>query len=72
MERLTLPVEIQAKTNLDRNGFMADTEVPTRIKNPELVIERRCQIIDSTMSFAGNIYNENNTKNARKTCPNAL
>ena len=42
---------------------IADTEVPTQIKNPELVLERRRQIIDSTVKlFIEHGYHKTTTR----------
>ena len=42
---------------------IADTEVPTQIKNPELVLERRRQIIDSTVKlFIKHGYHKTTTR----------
>ena len=41
----------------------SDTEVPTQIKNPELVLERRRQIIDSTVKlFVEHGYHKTTTR----------
>ncbi len=44
-------------------GLVADSEVPTQIKNPELVRERRRQIIDSTVKlFIEHGYHKTTTR----------
>lgn len=49
--------------NVKKTKALADTEVPTQIKNPQLVSERRRQIIDSTVElFIEHGYHKTTTR----------